>query len=150
MSRSKLKHFRRAGHSRVASLALAGNSPSALAPPLPNKPPVFADIIWVTICTVSVVSQFVFRLIRRGEGTPPYGNCFIQSAEWILCQPDKTDAQCAPLQYFKWYSIINRPEHRICFLPTIIRKPSADCKAKFLPLSPLRIALPSYIIIVSE
>ena len=125
-----------------------GNSPSALAPPLPNKPPVFTDIIWVTICTVAVVFQFVFRLIRRGEGTPPCGNCLIQSAEWILCQPDKTDAQCAPLQYFTWYSIINRPEYRICFLPTIIRKPSTDCKAKILPLSPLRFSLCSYIIIL--
>lgn len=83
-----------------------------------------------------------------GEGTPPYGNCLIQSAELISCQPDKTDAQCAPLQYFTWYSIINRPEHRICFLPTIIRKPSADCKAKILPLSPLRFSLRSYIIIL--
>ena len=95
----------------------------------------------------------IYLTFTAGRGTPewlllPYGDCLIQSAEWILCQPDKTDAQCAPLQYFTWYSIINQPEHRICFLPTIIRKPSADCKAKILPLSPLRFSLRSYIIIL--
>ena len=45
-----------------------------LTPPFPNEPPDDMGGYWVTVYTVSVVVNIAFVVIRRGEGTPPYGN----------------------------------------------------------------------------
>ena len=65
-------NYRRAGHSRVASLALR----AIHLLPSPRRSPINHRMTWVvvgvTVYMVSVVVSIAFIVIRRGEGTPPY------------------------------------------------------------------------------